>query len=290
VVSRHPGEPRNQHPGGSAHRADWSRATSLTDTEFLACWWELGLGEPPVGLELEYSRLPGTTPTERRHELYRAVDVVRRSGILNDQHGRRSTLATALSTLSRPGWTLDLRISDRSTTLLALGAAAPTSPDAVVVVRREHHLEVLTTRAAQLATTMIELAGPLTPGQARPVNIPAELIDRARQRATGPGPWLLADQLIGLGVDRTDAHSLARMYLDITSAGQFGATGYRPPTRRRAPWVVAFHHATLGDFVQLRRTATRGRPETLTVAPVTTDRLLAHLNEMIAALPIADAA
>jgi hypothetical protein len=80
------------------------------------------------------------------------------------------------------------------------------------------------------------------------------------------------------------------MYLDITSAGQFGATGYRPPTRRRAPWVVAFHHATLGDFVQLRRTATRGRPETLTVAPVTTDRLLAHLNEMIAALPIADAA
>jgi hypothetical protein len=77
------------------------------------------------------------------------------------------------------------------------------------------------------------------------------------------------------------------MCTDITVAGQFGATGYTDGIEHRSPWVVGFHRAANGDFLQLRRADGLGRSETLTVAPITADRLLSHLHALIAAIPAA---
>jgi hypothetical protein len=167
--------------------------------------------------------------------------------------------------------------------LVAIGAMA--GEHGVLAVRVGGELSLLPVSGPWVPGALVELIGPLTPARARPVNIPAELLDRACQAASGEGAdgamWALADRLVEYGVLPADASSLARMCTGLTAAGQLGATARDPGGReRRGRWVVGFHRARAGDCLQLRRPTGPGQ-ETVTIAPITADKLLGQFTALL---------
>lgn len=281
---------------------DWSRAVRLYPAELLACWHVSGLGETPPALQL--GPLGGATEPERRRVLADLLAGLRARG-LADAGGACAPLAGALRLLARPAYSIDIRRAGPGGGLEAVGAVAGTR--GVLALRRFGRgdagqgtvtpaaarsgsggmVSLLPVPAGAVPAALVALAGQLTPGRARPVNIPAEVLDdavAATLAGSDPGShWRLADQLTRRGVDRADAHSLARMCTGITVRGQLGATAIVDGRSRRGPWVVGFHRCAEGDFVQLRRPAPADRPAMVTVAPITTDRLLGHLYELLRA-------
>jgi hypothetical protein len=94
---------------------------------------------------------------------------------------------------------------------------------------------------------------------------------------------------VEFGVLPADASSVARMCTGITAAGQLGATARVNAARagaggrsreRRGRWVVGFHRGEAGDCLQLRRPSGPGR-ETVTIAPIDAQKLLAQLSELL---------
>jgi EspG family len=170
--------------------------------------------------------------------------------------------------------------------LMAIGAMA--REFGVLAVRVGAELSLLPVAGPWVPSALVELIGPLDPARARPVNIPAELLDRACRAASADGAdgamWALADRLVEYGVLPADASSLARMCTGLTAAGQLGATARDPGGRergeRRGRWVVGFHRARAGDCLQLRRPTGPGQ-ETVTIAPITADKLLGQLIALL---------
>src|SRR5262249_32446116 len=139
---------------------------------------------------------------------------------------------------------LDLRLS---TGLLALGAADGRHGAVLVTdARPGSGIQVLPVPGARVAATLVGLVGTLTAGRARPVNLPAEILDDARRATRDGSYWTLADRLVDRGVNRADANSFARMCTGITADGRLGAltrghTADRGVVEHRGPWVVVFH-------------------------------------------------
>lgn len=279
---------------------DWSRAVRLSPVEFLACWAALELGDPPLALDL---RPTGTTLEERRQIHYAAFAGLAARG-LADRSGPVPPLAGALRLLATAPYLYDLRLTGATgpanpaewpAELVAVGAAV--REYGVVAVLGGGELALLPVPGPHVPPALVELVGPLTPARARPVNVPAELLDLACRRVPDGDLWALADRLVEYGVLPADANALARMCTGITAAGQLGATAQTAapapaqtaqggaPARgahapRRGRWVVGFHRGQAGDCLQLRRpTNTQG--ETVTIAPITAQKLLTQLAELI---------
>jgi hypothetical protein len=256
--------------------ADWTHAARLTDPEFQACWAALELGDPPVQLGL---RPTGATEDGQRRDHHDGLAALAGRGLAGPD-GPCAPLAGALRLLARAPVGCDLRLAAPGTQLVALGAAD--REHGVVLSRREGELRVLPMSGPQVPITLVELIGPLNPARARPVNIPAELLDRAVGGAAADAPWAVADRLVALGVTSADASSLARMCTEVTAVGQLGATARNERGRpRRGRWVVGFHRGRDGDCLQLRRPTAPGRPDTVTIAPATAQKLHAQLSELI---------
>jgi EspG family len=175
------------------------------------------------------------------------------------------------------------RGADAPAELVAIGAMA--GEYGVLAVRVGGELSLLPVSGPWVPSALVELVGPLDPARARPVNIPAELLDRACRAASADGAdgemWALADRLVEYGVLPADASSLARMCTGLTAAGQLGVTARdRGGRERRGRWVVGFHRARAGDCLQLRR-PTRPGQETVTIAPITADKLLGQLIALL---------
>lgn len=272
--------------------ADWSRAMTLTGLEFLAAWHVLGLGDPPLELQL---RSPGRTIYDRN----RAFDVelvrLRERGLaaMADPGIRpRPRLASALRLLAGAPLTHDLRLSAG---LIAVGAVDGES--GVVLVsdggpprpgdtsRPAGTLRLVEVRGPTVPATLIELIGPVRTGRSRTVNLDGDTLDRARTLVADGSVWTLADKLVELGTPRVDAHALARMCTGVTGWGQIGALARTAGGERRGRWVVGFHRSEGGDFLQLRHPGPGGRPH-VTVAPVTAEGLLAHVRALAADLPV----
>lgn len=284
---------------------DWSRAVRLSSVQFLACWTVLDLGAPPLALEL---RSVGRTLVERDRIYRAALEELTGRGLADPHPGPprnargpsvpalrgapppSAPLAGALRLLARAPVLGDLRLAalsaperpagqPRAGELVALGAMA--GEYGVVAVHTDAELVLLPVSASRVPAVLVELVGPLNPARARPVNVPAELLDRARRAAAGGGLWALADRLVELGVLPADASSLARMCTGLTAGGQLGVTLREPSGReRRGRWVVGFHRAEVGDCLQLRRPTDPAR-EIVTIAPVTAQRLLAQFAELL---------
>jgi len=255
----------------------------LSPVEFGACWAALELGDPPLLLEL---RSPGHTVAERDLLRRRALAGLRERG-LSDGRRPAEPLTSVLRLLAQPDYELDIRLGGgRRGMLLGIGAVA--GAHGVVVLSGDGPLRLLPRDGARVAATLVGLAGELSPGVGRPVNIPADLLDEARAAARDGNLWTLADELVGRGVSRLDAGSLARMCDGIDTVGQLGATWRPDGLWRRAPWVVGFHRAAAGHFMQLRRPAGRpGGTETVTVCPTDADRLIRQWRELVEHLLLA---
>ena len=254
------------------------RPLLLSPVEFVACWAALDLGDPPLLLEL---RSPGHTVGDRDELLRRALAGLRERGLC-DGGLPPEPLASALRLLAQPDYELDIRLAGgRRGMLLGLGAVA--GARGVVVISGDGPLRLLPMDGARVAATLVGLAGELTPGVGRPVNIPADLLDESRAAARAGNLWTLADELVRRGVTRQDAGSLARMCDGIDHVGQLGATWWPGGRSRRAPWVVGFHRAAAGHFMQLRRPpADRpGAGETVTVCPTEADRLIRQWRDLV---------
>ena len=269
-------------------RVDFARAARLSPLEFLACWEVLDLGDPPLALAL---RPVGRTIDEHDRIHRDALAGLARRGLAVPAAAAAAAsaqprlvpsppLAAGLRLLATAPTLGDLRLSGTdSPDLVAVGAMA--REHGVLAVLRDGELTLLPVAGPTVPTTLVELVGPLTPARARPVNIPAEVLDRACRAAEDGNLWQLADRLIELGVPAVDAHSLARMCTGITAAGQLGVTARdRGGRDRRARWVVGFHRGRHGDCLQLRRPTGAGR-ETVTIAPITTDKLLAQFTGLL---------
>jgi len=255
----------------------------LSPVEFGACWAALELGDPPLLLEL---RSPGHTVAERDLLRRRALAGLRERG-LSDGRRPAEPLTSVLRLLAQPDYELDIRLGGgRRGMLLGIGAVA--GAHGVVVLSGDGPLRLLPRDGARVAATLVGLAGELSPGVGRPVNIPADLLDEARAAARDGNLWTLADELVGRGVSRLDAGSLARMCDGIDTVGQLGATWRPDGLWRRAPWVVGFHRAAAGHFMQLRRPAGRpGGTEAVTVCPTDADRLIRQWRELVEHLLLA---
>src|SRR5882757_2953692 len=147
---------------------DWSRAVRLSPVEFLACWTALRLGDPPLALDLRPS---GTTLAEHRRIHEAALAGLAGRGLV-DRSGPVVPLAGALRLLATAPYLYDLRLT---------GATGPDNP-------------------ADWPAELVELIGPLTPARARPVNVPAELLDLACRGVPDGDLWALADRLVEYGV------------------------------------------------------------------------------------------
>jgi hypothetical protein len=250
---------------------DWSSGIRLSSVEFLACWHAMDLGELPVVLEL---RPLGVDPRDR-DRIYRQALLGSRVG--DQRGGPEPRLAGLLRLIAAPNWECDVRrVGGPRGELVALGSVA--GEHGVVTARRGEQLVVLPMSGPRVAGVLVELVGPLNPGRARSVNIAAEDFDRACQGAADL--WTVADRLARFGVDRGEANSTARMLTGITGGGQLGATAVVGGTRSRGRWVIGYQHTPDGDFVQFRRPTT-SYGDTVTIAPVSTDRLFVHLRDLI---------
>lgn len=249
----------------------------LTDIEFDACWELLGLGERPAALELTS---PGRNTGERRHIIAGVIDRLRGRGLAGPD-GLCEPLARALRLLAHPDYRLDIRHHSPTGDVIGLGAVAGSA--GVRVTQRARRLSILRLDSILVLPALIELAGPLTPGTGRTVNLPAEDLDSAL--ATNPATAsALADDLIRRGVGRADAGSVAHMCRGVRAGGQIGATAYGPAGPRRAPWVVGYHQARSGHFLQLRRPEPHGRAVSVTLAPLTAERLFSYTSELARAV------
>jgi hypothetical protein len=284
---------------------DWSRAVRLSPVEFLACWTALRLGDPPLALDLRPS---GTTLAEHRQIHEAALAGLAGRGLV-DRSGPVVPLAGALRLLATAPYLYDLRLTgatgpdnpaDWPAELVAVGAAA--REYGVVAVLGGGELALLPVPGPRVPPALVELIGPLTPARARPVNVPAELLDLVCRGVPDGDLWALADRLVEYGVLPADANALARMCTGITAAGQLGATAQLGHTaqaghtaragaptqgsnggQRRGRWVVGFHRGQAGDCLQLRRpTNTQG--VTVTIAPITAQKLLTQLADLLADL------
>jgi hypothetical protein len=258
-------------------RADFSRAAWLTAAEFETCWAALRLGEHPLALSDRLVPL-GDTLTDLDRTRRDALAALAERG-LADTGGPVTPLAGALRLLATAPTLCDLRTAGDPDLDDLVAVGAMDREHGVVVLAEGDRLAVLPVPGPAVPLTLVELAGALTPARARPVNIPAELFDRAVRDAPDGDLWALADHLTAAGVPRQETNSLARMCTGITAVGQLGVTARRPHpdrglTEHRGRWVIGYHRGRDGACVQLRRAGT------LTVAPIDAQKLLARLAEL----------
>jgi hypothetical protein len=253
---------------------DWSRATVLTLTEFEVAWELLQLGETPWQLDPPRR---GHTREERRRVVADALHGLQRRG-LGDERGPHPQLAEWLRLLARPESVLDVRFRDRS---LTAAVAARHGHRCTLAVRNQGEIAVLDVPGHAAAAALVELLGPVVPGDGVRTAVAVDVLDAA----AAAEPDLFGTELHRRGLPDAEARLVARMCEGADRIGQFGASGRTADGRtRRAPYVVGLHRTPSGHYAQLRRRRPDGR-DLITIEPLSHRGLLRHLDELLAAVP-----
>jgi hypothetical protein len=248
----------------------------LSTVEMDACWEMLHLGDTPITLTLPS---PGCTYAERDQILAGVLVQLRYRG-LADESGPSDELTRHLRLLSHPEYQVDLRLGGHPYGDI-VGIGAVYGQQASVVLRRGELIRLLPVRPAQVIRTLLGVAGTLRPGVGRSVNIPADIYDDAQRATTDGNLWTMADKLVARGLPRQDASTWVRMCTGVRSFGQLGTAFWPEGVQRLGRWVIGFHRAESGHFLQLRRPGPYG--STLTVSPVDSGRLHRLTEELLAA-------
>jgi EspG family len=258
----------------------------LTPVELLGCWTVLRLGELPTQLWIPP---PGATIQDRDRLLVDAVNGLAGRG-LTDGHRQRPgphpILASMLRVIADSEFVVDFRLSDARGGLSIFGLGAVTGAHGITLITHDAGnglvapIELTPMDSTRVTTTLLGLAatrGPLRAGVGLPINIPADSLDTATQRAPQGDLWALSDRLRELGVTSKEATSLARMSTDIQTVGQLGATGRvgQFHQEHRGNWTIGFHNTPNGWFGQVRRAGT------VSMYPTDTPRLLRQWHELI---------
>ena len=256
---------------------DWTHATVLTLTEFEVSWELLDLGETPWQLDPPRR---GHTREERRRIVADALQALQRRG-LGDDRGPHPQLAERLRLLARPESALDVRFRDRS---LTAAVAARSGHRCTLAVRHQDEIAVLDAPGDAAAEALVELLGPVVPGDGVRTAVSADVLDAA-SAAAADDPGSLGVELHRRGVPDTDARLVAHMCGGTDRLGQFGASRRSGDGRtRRAPFVVGLHRTPTGHYAHLRRRRPDGR-DLITIEPLSHRGLLRHLDELGAAVP-----
>jgi hypothetical protein len=256
---------------------DWPRATVLTLTEFEVTWELLQLGETPWQLDPPRH---GHTREERQRVVADALQGLQRRG-LGDDRGPHPQLAERLRLLARPESVLDVRFRDRS---LTAAVAARSAHRCTLAVRHQDEIAVLDVPGHAAAEGLVELLGPVVPGDGARTSVSADVFDAASSTAADD-PVRLGVELHRRGVPDADARLVAQMCGGADRLGQFGASGRSGDGRtRRAPYVIGLHRTPSGHYAHLPQRRPDGRGE-ITIEPLSHRGLLQHLDELGAAVP-----
>lgn len=254
---------------------NWAAAVQLEPVEFLACWEALALGEPPFLLRMRHPDGTEEQIAETRRQFSNAIAGLAERR-LSDGVRPGQRLTQLLGVLARSDYQLDIRFTGQyGRPVLGLGGVA--GRDGVLAVSSDGlgPITLIDMDSSRVAASLLSLPGPITPGVAPPVNIPAELLDKAIASTTDNSFWTLADRLRELGVSGQDANAVARTSSATVFGGQLGATARFGGPERRGPWVIAFHSAGAGYFMLLRRGFT------VTMGPTDANRLLLQWRELV---------
>ena len=241
----------------------------LSLTEFDVVWRTLGLGAPPVVLQLPS---PGRTHTERRRVEAQVWTALRERGLV-DVAGPEPGLDRFLRLLAAPS----RRVEVRAWGALTVRAALADAGDHGVLARRHDEAVVLETCTSIPGAVVGLLASsPAGPGQA--ATVPGAQLEAALRRPSGAG--LRAD-LVDRGVDREQAGLMARMLHGIDGRAQIAVlVPDRWGVLHRSGGLVEVLDAPRGRYLLTRTRSADGTSWT-SVAPVDDRRLRQRLAELL---------
>jgi len=241
----------------------------LSLVEFDVVWRALGLGAPPVVLQLPS---PGRTHTERRRVEAEVWTALRERG-LPDVAGPEPGLDRFLRLLAAPS----LRVEVRAWGALTVRAAMADAGDHGVLARR-HDDTVVVEACTSIPGAVVGLlaSGPAGPGRA--ATVPDTELEAALRRPSGVG--LRAD-LVDRGVDREQAGLMARMLDGIDERAQIAVlVPDRWGVLKRSGGLVEVLGAPRGRYLMTRTRSVDGTSWT-SVAPVDDRRLRQRLAELL---------
>ena len=240
----------------------------LSLTEFDVVWRALGLGAPPVVLQLPS---PGRTHKERRRIEAEVWTALRERG-LADVAGPEPALDRSLRLLATPS----LRVEVRAWGALTVRAAMADADDGVLARRQDEAVVLEACTSIPGAVVGLLTSSPAGPGQA--ATVPGAQLEAALRRPAGAG--LRAD-LVDRGVDREQAGLMARMLHGIDGRAQIAVlVPDRWGVLKRSDGLVELLAAPRGRYMMTRTRNADGTSWT-SVAPVDDRRLRQRLAELL---------
>lgn len=237
----------------------------VSSSEFFLLWTAMGLGEPPVPLEVRHI---GRT-RESRAAMAEEASATLAARDLGTVHEPARDLAGILRQLAAGQLTLDLRVLGEGSPLV--GYATSGDRGGAVAARVDGEIRLGSVRSSAAASALLASLPPMPAGSGRPANIPVTDYENACAEAEREGVTGFTRVLHEAGVRPPEASLLAHALTTRRGGGQLGAA-YRGT---RAPGVLTWLDAEDGRYA-LRRHGTW-----LTVTPADLPRLTTMAEEML---------
>lgn len=240
----------------------------LSSTEFFLLWTAMGLGEPPVPLEVTHI---GRTRQSRARMAEEASQALGDRG-LGTVHEPARDVAAILRQLAAGELTLDLRVLGQGSPLV--GYATAGERGAAVAARVDGEIRLGSVRSSAVAASLLASLPPMPAGTGRPANIPVADYDDACAEGARDGVTGFTRVLHDAGVRQQEVSVLAHALTTRRGGGQLGAS-YRGS---RAPTLLTWLDAEEGRYALRRHGAW------LTVTPADLPRLTSMAEEMVSDL------
>jgi hypothetical protein len=240
----------------------------LSSTEFFLLWTTLGLGEPPVPLEVTHIGRTRESRAELAEEASRALT----ARDLGTVHEPARDVAVILHQLSAGRLTVDLRVLGQGSPLV--GYAAAGERGAAVAARVDGEIRLGSVRGTAVASSLLASLPAMPAGTGRPANIPVTDYENACAEARRDGVTGFTRVLHDAGVRQQEVSVLAQALTTRRGGGQLGAS-YRGS---RAPGLLTWLDAEDGRY------ALRRHGPWLTVTPADLARLTSMAEEMLSDL------
>lgn len=235
----------------------------LSSAEFFLVWTALGLGEPPVPLEVTHI---GRTSASRAVMAEQASHALAARD-LGTVHQPARDLAAVLRQLAGGGVTLDLRVLGQGSPLV--GYATAGDRGAAAAARVDGEIRLGSVRPGGVAASLLGSLPPVPAGTGRPANIPVTDYENACAEAERDGVTGFLRVLHEAGVRQPDVSVLAQTLSTRRGGGQLGVSG-------RARALVTWLDGDDGRYALRRHGAW------LTVTPTDLSRLTSMAEEMLA--------